>query len=454
MTGAQALSLAPLALAGLSGVVAMALAPVARFGTVRAIAGALLVAALAVLLARAGAPAAAPHALLADDALARFGAGLALLAGLGILAFTDEAEGAREGPALVAIGTAGAVALSGAGHAATLFLGLEITTLAMVALVVLSRRADAVEAGYKLFLLAGIGVAAVLLGSAWLLAATGALELAGWREAASTAPVAAVGAALLLAGLAFKFALVPFHMWTPDLFSGGSAPAAALAGAVSKAAVAIALVRLALTVAPGPVMAAGLAVAGAATAVFANLVALRQDSLARMLGYSTVAHSGYLAMILAAGGALAGEAALVYLATYVPAVIAALCVAGALGPVARDGLPGLVRTHPLAGAALALALVSMAGLPPTAGFIGKAYLFSTLAQAEAWALLATTVLGAAIAFYFYVRFAVAAMASGAEAPAPRLTPAARLVLLTAMAALLLPGLFPEPLLALATASAP
>ena len=454
MTGAQALSLAPLALAGLAGLAAMALAPVARFGAVRGTAAVLLAAALAVLLSRAGAPASAPYALLADDALARFGAGLALLAGLGILAFTAEEEGAREGPALVAIGTAGAVALSGAGHAATLFLGLEITTLAMVALVVLSRRADAVEAGYKLFLLAGIGAAAVLLGSAWLFAATGTLELAGWRDAASGAPIAAVGAALLLAGLAFKFALVPFHMWTPDLFSGGSAPAAALAGAVSKAAVAIALLRLALSGAPGPVVAAGLAVAGAATAVFANLAALRQDSLARMLGYSTIAHSGYIALILAAGGALAGEAALVYLATYLPAVLAALCVAGALGPVERGALPGLVRAHPLAGAALALSLVSMAGLPPTAGFIGKAYLFSALAQAQAWALLAAAVAGAAVAFFYYVRFATSAMASAETAPAPHITPAARALLVAAMALLLLPGLYPEPLLALAAAVAP
>jgi NADH-quinone oxidoreductase subunit N len=454
MTGAQALSLAPLVLAALAGLVAMALAPVARFGTVRAVAGALLAAALAVLVSRAGGPPAAPYALLADDALARFGAGLALLAGLGILSFTAEEEDAREGPALVAIGTAGAVALAGAAHAATLFLGLEITTLAMVALVLLSRRADAVEAGYKLFLLAGIGAASVLLGAAWLFAATGTLELAGWRDAGQAAPVAAVGAALLRAGLAFKFALVPFHMWTPDLFSGGSAPAAALAGAVSKAAVAIALLRLALAVAPGPVMAAGLAVAGAATVLFANLAALRQDSLARMLGYSTVAHSGYLALILAAGGALAGEAALVYIATYVPAVLAALCVAGALGPVERGALPGLVRAHPLAGAALALALVSMAGLPPTAGFIGKAYLFSTLAQAQSWVLLGAAAAGAAVAFFYYFRFATAAMATAEDASAPPVTPAARLLLLAAMALLLLPGLYPEPLLALASAAAP
>jgi NADH-quinone oxidoreductase subunit N len=202
------------------------------------------------------------------------------------------------------------------------------------------------------------------------------------------------------------------------------------------------------------VWALGLALAGAAAALLGNLVALRQDSLMRMLGYSSIAHSGYLAMALAAGGPLTGQTLLVYLATYAPAVVGALCVAGALGPAGPEGLRGLVRASPLAGAALALALLSMAGLPPTAGFLGKVYLFSALAGAEAWALLAVAALGAALAFVYYLRFTVAACASGEAPPARPLSAAERATLAGALVLMLAPGLYPEPLLALAGAALP
>lgn len=451
MTAAQLLSLAPLALVGLAGIVAMALAPVAPMPAIRGAAAALMALALAVVAARAGAEAAAPYALLADDGLARFGAGLSILAGLGVLAFCRPEAGAREGPALVAIATAGAVALCAAAHSATLFLGLEITTLALIALALLPRGAESVEAGYKLFLMAGAGAAALLLGLAFGYAETGALGLGAWSAGGT---VAAVGAVLLLAGMAFKFALAPFHMWVPDLFSGAPPAAAALAGAISKIAVGVALLRLTGLAPGGEVWALGLALAGAAAALLGNLVALRQDSLMRMLGYSSIAHSGYLAMALAAGGPLTGQTLLVYLATYAPAVVAAICVAGALGPAGPEGLRGLVRVSPLAGAALALALLSMAGLPPTAGFLGKVYLFSALAGAEAWALLAVAALGAALAFVYYLRFTVAACASGKAPPARPLSAAERATLAGALVLMLAPGLYPEPLLALAGAALP
>ncbi|WP_372892315.1 NADH-quinone oxidoreductase subunit N [Rhodosalinus sp.] len=454
MTGTAFLSLAPLALTGLAGIVGMAMAPVASLRAIRGTTAALMILALAVVALRAGAVPAPAYAILADDALARLGAGLALLAGLGILAFVRDEDGAREGPALVAIAAAGGVALAGATNGAVLILGLEITTLAMVALALLPRSAPAAEAGYKLFLMGGVSAATLLLGAAFAFAGTGSLALADWGGSSG---LAAVGGALLLAGLAFKFSLAPFHMWVPDLFSGAPASAAALAGALSKVATGVALLRLAEVAPGGAVWTLGLGVTGAAAALLGNIVALRQESLARMLGYSTIAHSGYLAMILAAGGPLAGEALLVYLAAYAPAVVAALCVASALGGVSRSELRGLVRRHPLAGFALGLALLSMVGLPPTVGFLGKVYLFSALAAAEAWALLAAAAVGAAVAFYYYLRFGIAALAApdGEETvAAPVLSGGATVMLAGALALIVLPGLYPEPLLALAAAAAP
>jgi NADH-quinone oxidoreductase subunit N len=454
MTGAGLISLAPLALVGLAAITAMVMAPLASAGAIRTAAGALMAAALAVVVLRAGTEPAPAYAILADDGLARIGAGLSILAGLGVMAFAREEGGAREGPALVAAATAGGVALSGANNGAVLILGLEITTLAMIAMALMPRTAEAAEAGYKLFLMAGVSAATLLLGAAFAFAATGSLLLADWGGGAG---LATVGAALLLAGLAFKFSLVPFHMWVPDLFSGAPAPAAAVAGAVSKAATGVALLRLAEAAPGGAVWTLGLGAAGTAAALLGNVVALRQESLVRMLGYSTIAHSGYLAMILAAGGAIAGEALLVYLGAYLPAVVAALCVAAALGRATRSDLHGLIRSYPVAGLALGLALLSMAGLPPTVGFVAKVYLFSALAGAEAWILLGAAAAGAAVAFFYYLRFVVSAFAApedGAAEIVPHLSAAEKAMLAVALALLLLPGIYPEPLLALAEAAAP
>ena len=453
MSGAIFASLAPLAVLGLTVIVALLMAPRLPMQLIRAVTGAGLALAFVLVAARWGA-APAPYApLLADDGLARFGAGLTILAGLATLAFLRESDGAREGPALLAIAVAGGVALTGAAHGATLFLGLEIMTLALVALTLLPRTDEAVEAGYKLFLVAGAGAAALLLGIAFALAGTGSLALADWGGAEGPA---AIGAALVLAALAVKFALVPFHMWAPDLFSGAPPSAASLAGAVSKVAVAVAFLRLAAAPPGGPLWEAGLALAGGAAVLLGNLVALRQESLVRMLGYSSVAHSGYLALVLGAGHPLTGDVVLFYAAAYAPAVVAALCVAALVGPGAtRESLRGLVWARPVAGVALAVALLSMAGLPPAVGFLGKVYMFTALAGAEAWLSLAAAALGSGLGFLYYLRFAVVTFAApDAAGPLPALARPDALALAGCLAVLLVAGLYPEPLLALARAAAP
>jgi NADH-quinone oxidoreductase subunit N len=253
-----------------------------------------------------------------------------------------------------------------------------------------------------------------------------------------------------------KFALVPFHMWAPDLFSGAPPSAASLAGAVSKVAVAVAFLRLATAPPGGPLWEAGLALAGGAAVLLGNLVALRQESLVRMLGYSSVAHSGYLALVLGAGHPLTGDVVLFYVAAYAPAVVAALCIAALAGPGAtRESLRGLVWARPVAGVALGVALLSMAGLPPAAGFLAKVYMFTALAGAEAWLSLSAAALGSGLGFLYYLRFAVAAFAAPDGAgPYPALARPDALALAACLAALLVAGLYPEPLLALARAAAP
>lgn len=404
-------ALVPVILLGVGAVAAMLAAPRLP-GLSRWIAGTALLCASVALALRLGAPASLSE-LLADDRLARL-AGLGIcLAGLGSLAFLRPTGPSKEGPALLLLATLGGTVLAGAIHAATLFLGLELITLALVALFVLPLDRPALEAGYKFLILGAAAAATLLMGLALAHAATGSLSLAALG---GEGVLPALAAALLLAGLAFKFALVPFHMWTPDAFTGAPGAAAAFAGAASKIAVVVALIRLDAVGLP-EVWALGLAAFGGASMLLGNIAALRQDSLARMLGYSSVAHAGYIAAALGAGAASAPAAAGFYILAYAPALLAALCVATLLGRETRIGdLRGLVWSRPLAGAALAVALVSLAGLPVSAGFFGKYAIFSALIEARAWLLLALALVGSALGAYYYLRF-VALIFRRVEAPA-------------------------------------
>lgn len=451
-------SLAPLILVALVAVMAMALSPFWRAPALHGLVGAGLAAAFMLVAVRFTAPGAPATALLADDPTARFGAALVLLSALATLAFVHRDERSREAPALVALAVCGALASVAATHAVTLVLGLEVTALALVVLFGFPLSGRAVEAGYKYFLMASVSAAALMFGMALSFSATGALDAAAWT---GTSVMLSLGLALMLSALAFKFSLVPFHMWAPDVFAGAPPSAAALAGVVSKAAVAVVLVRLTMAGLEGQVWAHGLAAAGAASAILGNLVAISQRSLTRMLGYSSIAHSGYMALVLGSGAALSGEAVLFYMAAIAPALIAALCVAACLGTSAAasgsdpdiDELRGLIWRSPLAGAMLALALLSLAGLPPAIGFIGKAYIFSALAQASAWPHLAAAITGSALALVYYFRFTLVLFIREDGATAS-LSPQRTVVLGIAFLLILVPGLYPEPLIALSRFAAP
>ena len=407
----QILAIAPMAAFGLGAVLAMMAAPLkgARLPHVAAAGG--LIAGALIALARAGAPSGPLGPLMVDDGLARFGAVFAGLSGLAALCLTPVRGRGREGPALLALTVLGAAGLSAARHAAPMFLGLEVMTLSLTALFAFALTRPGVEAGYKFLILSGLASAALLLGMALIYAQTGALEFAGWRGGGM---LFALGAALMLAGLAFKFSLAPFHMWTPDIFVGAPTAAAVLAGVVSKGAVAIVLFRLTTEAGlPEPLWRVSLAALATISILGGNLLALRQTGLPRMLGYSTVAHSGYVAAIIACGAPLSGQALLFYLAAYAPALIAALCASAVLGPGGSiEDLRGLSQARPLTATALSLGMVSMEGLPVAGGFIAKLLLFACLVQARDWGLLAVASFGSGLGFYYYARFFTAPLLGG------------------------------------------
>jgi NADH-quinone oxidoreductase subunit N len=270
-----------------------------------------------------------------------------------------------------------------------------------------------------------------------------------------------VGVAMILTGVGFKLSLVPFHMWTPDIYEGAPAPITGFVAVVSKIAVFAVILRY-FILAEGPADASlrtGLAVIAILSMLGGNLLALLQDNVKRLLAYSSIAHLGYLLVAFLAAGSLGIEAAAYYLAAYAVTSLGAFGIVGLLSAPGsgRDAdriedYRGLFRTHPFLAGSLALMLLSLAGIPPTMGFIGKFYLIVSGVGAGLFWPVAALVVGSVIGLFYYLRVLVAmAMPVPAErsatppAAAPLFGNAVIAVLLVLLVAL---GAYPAPAIAL------
>lgn len=414
--------------------------------------------------------------LLTIDAAAGFYMLLVLAAVLGVLAlcpayFAGYAGDREEIYLLILLGGLGGLTLAGANHAATLFIGIELLSLPMVAGVAYaSHDRRALEGGVKYLALSAGASATLLFGLALIYADIGRLDLSALAAelagAGANTPLALTGGAMLLAGLAFKLSLVPFHQWTPDVYEAAPAPVAAYLATVVKVGVFAVVLRLfhAGGGAAAHQFVNVLVVLALASILVGSVLALRQDNLKRLLAYSSIAHFGFLLIVLAAPGAGTPAVAAIYLLTY---VITALGVFGAValasspaGERDRELLQdyrGLFQQRPWVVAALTLMLLSLAGIPVTAGFIGK---FSVLALGVAsgqWLLVGGLLLGSAIGLFYYLRVIgalYAAPPAGTPAPvamgntaAARWSAGAVMVLLAVLLTLAI-GVYPEPLLQL------
>jgi NADH-quinone oxidoreductase subunit N len=266
---------------------------------------------------------------------------------------------------------------------------------------------------------------------------------------------------LLLVGFAFKVAVVPFHMWSPDVYEGAPTSVTAFMAAGVKAGGFAAFVRVFLATFETY---AGLwvplvSVLAVATMVAGNLAAIAQSNLKRLLAYSSIAHAGYLLVALVAHNALGASSFLFYLLAYTFMTIGAFGVVIALGrkgePNERmEDLAGLGSRHPQLAAAMAVFMFSLAGIPPTAGFIGKFYIFGAAVQAGyAW-LAVVMALASVISVYYYLKVTVVMYMSEAPVGAPRPAPG-RLLLLALVIAVLgvfQMGIYPGPLIDLANSS--
>jgi len=320
----------------------------------------------------------------------------------------------EEYPATLLFALAGMWAVCASADLLMLFLGLEAFTFAFYILVAIKRGASrGGEAGLKYLLNGTLSAAVLAMGIALIYAATGTFSLKALPAIPSAlpdGPLYQAGVALLIIGLAFKLSLAPAHLWTPDVYQGAPAPVTALLSTASKGVsiVAVLLVMpLAGRWAGTHDLFWGLALM---SVICGNLAALLQGSIKRMLAWSSVAQMGYVALGFTAVSSGGGQAALFYAVAYAAAGLASFGAVAALsGTGERDRLEdyrGLGYRHPLAGAALAVSMFSLAGIPPTAGFMGKFAVFSAALRGGDYGLAVVAILTAVVAVYYYLRVVV------------------------------------------------
>jgi NADH-quinone oxidoreductase subunit N len=356
---------------------------------------------------------------------------------------------AAEITALMLFSAAGAILMASAGDLLIVFIGLELLSLPLYALTGLLREArHGDEAALKYFLLGAAASAVFAYGIALVYTATGSLAIGALG--AVTSPVGLAGIALLLSGLAFKAALVPFHFWAPDAYVSAPTPATAFMAVVAKLGAFAALLRFASAITASGATAidwrASIAVIAAITLVLANLAALGQSSLKRLLAYSSIAHAGYIA-VAASAGVVASAPIAFYLVVYAALTLGAFGIITLLAnddPRIED-LHGLARRRPLLVVALGVLLIGLTGLPPTAGFLAKVYVFEAAMGAQLAWLVVLGVLASVVSAAYYLRVLFACLADGEGEPAGHATVGGGVVLLAALGVLVV-GIVPGPLL--------
>ena len=371
--------------------------------------------------------------------------------------------------ALILFATVGMCVMSSAGELMTSFVGLETSSISTYILA--SYRRDAPrsnESAMKYFLLGSFATAFFLYGIALVYGATGTTQLARMSFPTTRAAerLLDLGLALLLVGLAFKIAAAPFQLWTPDVYEGAPAPVTALMASGPKAAAFALLLRILATVgAAGTFWFWALWISAVLTMFAGNLAALAQSNVKRMLAYSSISHAGYILVALAAAAAsdqveLGVAAVLYYLAVYALMKLGAFILVSQLGGESErhmeiDDLRGLAVRQPVAAACFALFLLSLLGLPVTAGFLGKFYIFNAaLASRLIWLAVLLAINSVIAAFYYLRVIVVMYMREPNQAWPPAPVPwAVTFVLSIAAAGTFYLGLFPGRVMALATQAA-
>ncbi len=396
-------------------------------------------------------------------------AALAVLTSVQALRDATAAHG--EFYALLLFAVSGMTMMASTESLLTLFLGLEILSISLYVLAGFSRDQNfAIEGAVKYFLLGAFSTGFVLYGIALFYGSTGRIDLRGIAaylqvgRGGPADPLVMVAAALLLIGLAFKVAAVPFHFWAPDVYQGALAPVAGFMATGTKAAAFAALLRV-VTVglqetAVKEHWMAVISILSLLTMVLGNVAALAQQNIKRMLAYSSIANAGYLLLAVAAGGRTGSGTATVffYLAAYVLMTSGAFAVATLVGRsgegdqgYAIASYAGLGRRRPGLAAAMTVFMLSLTGIPPTAGFMGKLYIFQDAVHAGMYGPAAVGLLASVIGAFVYLRVVVQVYLrdSGPSVAAVPASAAERAALIAAALGTVGLGLFPNGLFELA-----
>ncbi len=383
--------------------------------------------------------------------------GAALLVVLISFDYTEREE-IRQGEfyALLLFAVVGMMLLAGSRDLILIFLGFEFMSLAVYVLVGFNQRDPrSAEAALKYFLLGAFSSAFLLYGMALLFAAGGTTNLslmASTLDAGSLSILAIVGLALMAIGFGFKVSAVPFHVWTPDAYEGAPTPITAFLAAAIKAAAFAAFIRI-FVVALGdlhPYWERVIWWLAVLTMIVPNLIALVQDNVKRLLAYSSIAHAGYLLVALIAANQSGMASFLFYLVAYTVMIIGAFAIVFVLaGKNDRrqrlSDYAGVGWSHPVAAAALSLFLVSLAGLPPTGGFVGKFYILRASVEAGYVNLAVILAVTTLISYWYYLRVIVTMYMKPQTEPLGRLVWGGmlRTALVVCAAITIILGLFPS-----------
>jgi NADH-quinone oxidoreductase subunit N len=368
---------------------------------------------------------------------------------------------------LLLLATAGMVLLASSNDLIMVFISLEVLSLALYVMTGIARRdAGSQEASLKYFLLGAFSSAFLLYGLALAYGATGQTNISAIAKVAASEPIDArlifTAAAMIAVGFAFKVAAVPFHMWTPDVYQGAPTSVTAFMAAGTKAAGFAALLRTFL-VAFGTLQfdwRPAFWLIAILTMSIGSLIAVVQTDVKRLLAYSSIAHAGFVlvGVVAASGEGVAGS--LFYLLVYAIMTLGAFAAVIASAPDGRERLDiaswvGLGQRHPLFAGAMTLFLLSLAGLPPTAGFMGKFFVFKAAVDAGETGLVVAGVLASVVASFFYLRLIVAMWLqdpSGEPGTIGLTTPTTVALAITAVATLAI-GVYPQGLMDLARTAA-
>jgi len=379
----------------------------------------------------------------------------------------DSENGTGEFYALPVFACTGMMFLASAKDLAGAFVALELVTITFYILVAYMRRnVGSLEAGVKYLILGALSTGFLVYGIAWVYGSTGTMNLSNLQSSISNIqyPIPLLfGIALVMVGLGFKIGAVPMQIWIPDVYQGAPTPTTAFLSVGSKAAGFILMIRflepfLASELTRGPVMKL-LIILSIATLLFGNLAAIPQTNFKRLLAYSSIAHAGFLLLALAAGVSPSadnlGSTQVVsfYLATYLIMTLGVFFILSQVR-IQRDGetitdFNGLGKTNPILALSLTVLLAALAGVPLTAGFIGKFLVFSLAVKSSLWAGVGIAFIAAAAGFYYYFKVIRAMWWSSPGEAVPVTLPVISKTCVTILTvATLVFGIWPQPILAL------